>query len=120
MSVTYAPGQREDRPWGHWEILAVGTGYAVKRIVVRPGGRLSLQRHAHRAEHWIIVGGEARVTKQASVFPLPIGGTVAIAAGEAHRIENPGTTDLVFIEVQHGQTLREDDIERLDDDYGRR
>jgi len=119
MFVNYTPGQREDRPWGTWEILAVGAGYAVKRIVVHPGGRLSLQRHAHRAEHWIIVGGEARVTKQAASFPVAAGETVAIAVGEVHRIENPGTTDLVFIEVQHGPTLHEDDIERLDDDYGR-
>ncbi|MGH7154698.1 MAG: hypothetical protein ACREF3_12290, partial [Acetobacteraceae bacterium] len=70
MSVSYTPGQRQNRPWGCWEILAVGSGYAVKRIVVWPGRRLSLQRHAHRAEHWIIVGGEARVTKQTSVFPM--------------------------------------------------
>lgn len=119
MSVSYTPGQHEDRPWGRWEILAVGIGYAVKRIVVRPGGRLSLQRHTHRAEHWIIVGGEARVTRQGSVFALPAGGTVAIATGDVHRIENLGAADLVFIEVQRGEHLREDDIERLEDDYGR-
>ena len=70
VSAIYAKGQRDDRPWGSWRILAVGPGYAVKRIVVRPGARLSLQRHAHRAEHWIIVGGEARVTRAADTWPV--------------------------------------------------
>lgn len=119
MSVTYAAGQRDDRPWGHWEVLAVGPRYAVKRILVRAGARLSLQRHAHRAEHWIIVAGAGKVTRGDEVFPVAAGQHVVIGLGEAHRIENPGTEDLLFIEVQHGQHLNESDIERLQDDYGR-
>jgi mannose-6-phosphate isomerase-like protein (cupin superfamily) len=120
MSTEYAVGQRDERPWGTWEIIAVGPNYAVKRIVVRPGQRVSLQRHAFRAEHWAIVGGMARVTRGAEIIPLSPGGHVAIGRGDAHRIENPGAEDLVFIEVQHGERLDENDIERLQDDYGRR
>lgn len=119
MATTYHHGQRDDRPWGSWEILTTGPGYAVKRIVVTAGSRLSLQRHAHRAEHWVIVAGEARVTKGRDIIPLGTGEAVAIGHREVHRIENPGTSDLVFIEVQHGTHLDEDDIERLEDDYGR-
>lgn len=117
--ISYEPGQRDNRPWGSWEVLAVGPGYAVKRIVVKPGARLSLQRHAHRAEHWVIVGGEARVTKGADALDLRAGQNAVIALREVHRIENPGTTPLTFIEVQHGARLEESDIERLQDDYGR-
>ena len=120
MTVDYLVGQRDERPWGRWEIIAVGPGYAVKRIMVRPGQRLSLQRHAFRAEHWIVVGGAARVTRGAEIFPVASGEHVAIARGDAHRIENPGSEELVFIEVQHGEHLDENDIERLEDDYGRR
>jgi mannose-6-phosphate isomerase len=119
MSTEYVVGQRDERPWGTWEIIAVGPNYAVKRIVVRPGQRVSLQRHAFRAEHWAIVGGLARVTRATEIVCLSPGGHVAIGRGDAHRIENPGTVDLVFIEVQHGERLDENDIERLQDDYGR-
>ncbi len=119
MPVTYAVGQRDSRPWGHWEILAVGPNYAVKRILVHPGARLSLQRHTHRAEHWIIVAGSGKVTRGNEVFPVAAGQQVLIGLSDAHRIENPGTEDLLFIEVQHGQHLDESDIERLQDDYGR-
>jgi mannose-6-phosphate isomerase len=120
MSTTYVAGERDERPWGCWEIIAIGRGYAVKRIVVRSGKRLSLQRHALRAEHWVIVCGLARITRGAETFSLSAGEHVAIACGDAHRIENRGTEDLVFIEVQHGERLDENDIERLQDDYGRR
>jgi mannose-6-phosphate isomerase len=119
MSTTYVAGERDERPWGSWEIIAIGPNYAVKRIVVRAGQRLSLQRHAFRAEHWVIVGGLARVTRGADTLSLSPGEHVAIGCGDAHRIENPGTGDLVFIEVQHGERLDENDIERLQDDYGR-
>lgn len=120
MSTDYVVGQRDERPWGVWEIIAIGDGYAVKRIVVRPGRRLSLQRHAFRAEHWIVVGGLARVTQGKAIFCVSPGEHVAIGCGDAHRVENAGTEDLVFIEVQHGERLDEKDIERLQDDYGRR
>jgi mannose-6-phosphate isomerase len=119
MSTNYVAGQRDERPWGDWEIIAVGDGYAVKRIVVRPGQRLSLQRHAFRAEHWVVVGGLARVTQGKAIFSVQPGEHVVISRGDAHRVENPGTGDLVFIEVQHGERLDENDIERLQDDYGR-
>ena len=70
MGTTYQPGQRDNRPWGTWEILALGPGYAVKRIVVKPGARLSLQRHRHRAEHWIVVGGTASVVRGRDTFSV--------------------------------------------------
>jgi mannose-6-phosphate isomerase len=120
MPTTYVAGDRDERPWGSWEIIAVGPNYAVKRIVVRPGQRLSLQRHKFRAENWVIVGGIARVTCGTEIVPLSRGEHITIGRGEAHRIENPGTEDLVFVEVQSGEHLDESDIERLDDDYGRR
>ena len=120
MSTEYTVGQRDQRPWGTWEIIAVGPNYAVKRIVVRTGQRLSLQRHAFRAEHWGIVSGLARVTRGTELLPLSPGEHVAIARRDAHRIENTGIEDLVLIEVQHGERLDENDIERLQDDYGRR
>jgi mannose-1-phosphate guanylyltransferase/mannose-6-phosphate isomerase len=120
VSSTYQPGDRDERPWGVWEIIASGPRYAVKRIVVRPGQRLSLQRHAFRAEHWVVVGGTARVTRGAETLEVLSGESVMIGRGEVHRIENRGLDELVFIEVQHGEYLAEDDIERIEDDYGRR
>jgi mannose-6-phosphate isomerase-like protein (cupin superfamily) len=119
VTATYTAGQRDDRPWGHWEILAVGHHYAVKRILVLPCARLSLQRHAHRAEHWIVIAGHGMVTRGDRVFRFAAGEHVVIGLGDAHRIENPGTEDLLFIEVQYGKHLDESDIERLQDDYGR-
>ena len=119
MTTRYAVGQRDERPWGSWEVIAAGPRYTVKRIAVQPGKRLSLQSHAYRAEHWVVVGGAAVVTCGGETFPLGYGGSVAIGCGEVHRIENPGTDELVFIEVQHGDQLDEDDITRFDDDYGR-
>ncbi len=115
----YAVGQRDARPWGEWMVIDCGTGFVVKRITVRPGQRLSLQRHRHRAEQWVVVAGVAQVTRGDAVFALGAGETVHIAPGEAHRVANRGTDDVVFIEVQTGSLLSEDDIERLDDDYGR-
>lgn len=119
MAGDYAVGQRDERPWGSWEIIAIGPGYAVKRIVVRSGQRLSLQRHAFRAEHWIVVGGTAQVTRGEATFPVASGEHVVIGRGDVHRIANVGPADVVFIEVQHGERLEEGDIERLQDDYGR-
>jgi mannose-6-phosphate isomerase-like protein (cupin superfamily) len=120
VTASYAVGQRDDRPWGWWEVLAVGPGYVVKRILVCAGARLSLQRHAHRAEHWVIVAGSGKVTCGDELFAVAAGQHVLIGVGDAHRIENPGTEDLLFIEVQLGQHLDESDIERLQDDYGRK
>ncbi len=115
----YSAGQRDRRPWGDWEVLDAGPGYVVKRIRVAPAGILSLQRHQHRAEQWIVVSGVARVTRNSETFEVNPGESTAIGLGDIHRVANPGTAELVFIEVQTGPVLREDDIERLEDSYGR-
>ena len=121
--MSYSVGQSDQRPWGTWEIVAVGPNYAVKRIIVRTGQRLSLQRHAHRSEQWVVVDGRAMVTNGVAGtarFLIGPGESTFIDRGNIHRIENAGRDDLVFIEVQHGARLDEDDIERIEDDYGRR
>lgn len=115
----YAVGQCDTRPWGEWRVIDVGTGFVVKRITVRPGHRLSLQRHQHRMEQWLVVAGIATVTRDEAVFVLGIGETTRIAPRQVHRVTNQSTDDMVFIEVQTGSLLSEDDVERLDDDYGR-
>ena len=109
----------ERRPWGQFEVLSDAESHKVKRLTVDPGHRLSYQRHAHRSEHWFVVSGKGLVTIDGSSRPVQAGTAVDVPVGTAHRIENPGPEPLVFIEVQHGTTFGEDDIERLDDDYGR-
>ena len=117
----HALTRREDhRPWGYYVVLADEADHKVKRIVVWPGKRLSLQRHQRRSEHWHVVQGKAVVTLDDKQIPLEAGESVDIPKGAAHRIQNPDTQDnLVFIEVQRGDYFGEDDIERLEDDYGR-
>jgi mannose-1-phosphate guanylyltransferase/mannose-6-phosphate isomerase len=107
------------RPWGSWTILLESTGYKVKRIDVKPGGRLSLQRHAHRSENWVVVSGEALVTRAAELLRVRSGESVYVPSGVTHRIENDGGEPLLIIEVQTGPYLGEDDIERLADDWNR-
>ena len=107
------------RPWGSYEGLAAGQGYQVKRIVVKPGGALSLQLHHHRAEHWTVVQGVARVTCGEEVFTLRDNQSTYIPRETRHRLENPGEEPVVLIEVQCGTYLGEDDIVRFDDVYGR-
>ena len=107
------------RPWGSYDSVDVGDGFQVKRIKVRPGARLSLQSHARRAEHWIVVRGTARVTRDNDVFDLFANQSTYIPLGARHRLENPGTGMLELIEVQSGDYLGEDDIVRYDDVYGR-
>ncbi len=107
------------RPWGTYEGIDEGTRYQVKRIVVKPGGRLSLQRHQRRAEHWIVVSGTARVTIDERVFDLHPNESTHVPLGAVHRLENPGKEPLYMIEVQCGDYLGEDDIERLEDVYNR-
>ncbi len=119
MINDYVAGQADKRPWGDWAVIDAGPGFCVKRIRVIPGGILSLQRHRHRAEHWVIVAGVARVTRDAEVFDLTADQATYLKLGTVHRIANPGSEDLVFIEVQTGDELREDDIERFEDSYGR-
>jgi len=110
---------QEHRPWGYYEVLSDENDHKVKRITVYPGKRLSLQRHQKRDEHWYIVSGSTIMTLGAGRLNLGKGQSVDIPRGAAHRIENRGADNAVFIEVQTGEYFGEDDIERLEDDYGR-
>jgi mannose-1-phosphate guanylyltransferase/mannose-6-phosphate isomerase len=107
------------RPWGWYDSIDRGQRFQVKRIAVKPGASLSLQKHHHRAEHWIVVSGTALVTKGSETFLLTENQSTYIPIGETHRLENPGKTDLEMIEVQSGSYLGEDDIVRFTDNYGR-
>lgn len=107
------------RPWGSYTVLEEGPGYKVKRVTVNPGGRLSLQLHHQRSEHWVVIAGSARVTCGTRVFTLGVGQSTGIPKETKHRLENPGTETLHLIEVQNGPYLGEDDIVRFHDDYGR-
>jgi len=107
------------RPWGSYDSIDVGERFQVKRIKVKPGAALSLQSHGHRAEHWIVVSGTARVTRDRDVFELHANQSTYIPIGAKHRLENPGTEVLELIEVQSGDYLGEDDIVRYEDVYGR-
>jgi mannose-1-phosphate guanylyltransferase/mannose-6-phosphate isomerase len=118
-TVTYQPGEADRRPWGEWRVLSAEPGCVVKRILVNPAARLSLQRHAHRSEHWIVVAGQGLATLDEATIALSPGSTLFIPAGAVHRIANTGDADLMFIEVQTGALLSEDDIERLADDFSR-
>ncbi|MBO0797587.1 MAG: phosphomannose isomerase type II C-terminal cupin domain [Blastocatellia bacterium] len=109
----------DERPWGSFTVLDEGPGYKVKRIEVLPGKRLSYQKHAQRAEHWMVVQGLARVTLDGKEILLKTGEVADIPVGAAHRIENPGDVKMIFIEIQRGSYLGEDDIVRLQDDFGR-
>jgi len=107
------------RPWGTFTVLDEGETFKVKRIEVLSGKRLSYQKHAQRAEHWVVVQGTAKVTLDDREISVKTGEAIDIAVGLAHRVENPGLELLVFIEVQRGSYLGEDDIVRLQDDFGR-
>ena len=107
------------RPWGMYDSIDHGDGYQVKRITVKPGAKLSLQMHHHRAEHWIVVSGTAKVTNGEKTFLLSENESTYIPVGVVHCLENPGKFDLQLIEVQSGKYLGEDDIVRLSDQYGR-
>ncbi|WP_444934819.1 mannose-1-phosphate guanylyltransferase/mannose-6-phosphate isomerase [Microbulbifer sp. JTAC008] len=107
------------RPWGYYDSIDAGPRFQVKRIVVKPGQQLSLQMHHHRAEHWIVVQGTAKVTRGEEEVLITENQSTYIPLGVVHRLENPGTIPLELIEVQSGSYLGEDDIVRLDDEYGR-
>jgi mannose-6-phosphate isomerase-like protein (cupin superfamily) len=109
----------DQRPWGTFTVLDEGEGFKVKRIEVYPGKRLSYQKHSQRAEHWVVVKGTAKVTLDDRDILLEAGEAIDIRIGSAHRVENPGEQTLIFIEVQRGSYLGEDDIVRLQDDFGR-
>jgi mannose-1-phosphate guanylyltransferase/mannose-6-phosphate isomerase len=107
------------RPWGYYQGIDSGARYQVKRIVVKPGGKLSLQKHFHRAEHWVVVKGTAEVTVDGKVSAVHENESVYIPIGGVHRLANPGKIPLELVEVQVGSYLGEDDIVRMDDVYGR-
>ena len=109
--------RRVYRPWGYYESIDAGDGFQVKRLMIKPGARLSLQRHKHRAEHWVVVSGEAKVTRENEELHLRANQSTYIPTGAKHRLENPGVDPLYVIEVQSGTYLGEDDIERFADDY---
>jgi mannose-1-phosphate guanylyltransferase/mannose-6-phosphate isomerase len=111
--------RKVQRPWGSYDALERGERFQVKRIVVHPGAALSLQMHHHRAEHWIVVRGTARVTRGEETFFLTENQSTYIPTGTKHRLENPGKLPLELIEVQSGAYLGEDDIVRFEDAYGR-
>jgi mannose-6-phosphate isomerase len=107
------------RPWGTYTVLEEAPNFKVKRIEVMPGKRLSYQKHSQRAEHWFVVEGTAKVTLDGKEILIHAGKAIDIPIGAAHRVENPGNEALIFIEVQRGTYLGEDDIVRLEDDFGR-
>ena len=111
---------RETRPWGSFTVLDESGTYKVKRIEVLPGKRLSYQLHSHRDEHWFVINGIAKVTLNGVEILVNCGGAIDIESGSAHRVENPDASEtLIFIEIQTGDYFGEDDIVRLEDDFGR-
>lgn len=111
--------EKSERPWGRYEVLQEADNHKVKCIWVYPGKRLSYQRHQKRAEHWFIVAGHGQVTIDGQIKEVKPGDTVEFGIGVLHRISNTGTEDIIFVEVQTGSYFGEDDIERIEDDFGR-
>lgn len=111
--------EHDVRPWGAYVVVDTRSTHQTKRIVVHPGARLSYQRHRRRAEHWFVVAGDAEATVDGRTRTVRAGESVDIPLGAAHRVANTGPDELVLVEVQTGDYFGEDDIERLDDDYGR-
>lgn len=116
---TYRQHRTVHRPWGSFSILEQGPRFKIKKLVLKPGATISLQRHYHRSEHWIVVTGMAKVTSDEQISLVHTNESAYIKAGCKHRVENPGKINLVIIEVQSGDYLGEDDIERFEDMYGR-
>lgn len=112
-------GESDTRPWGTWTILDEGDGFKVKRIEVKPHARLSYQTHEHRSEHWVVVAGTASAVIDAETIVRSAGESIDIAVGQPHRIVNDEDQQLIIIEIQRGDYLGEDDIVRLEDDFGR-
>lgn len=110
----------ENRPWGNYKVLEEGNNFKIKRVEVKSKCRLSLQKHFHRSEHWIVVSGTAKVTNGDREFIVNVNESTYIPKNTVHRLENPGKIQLVLIEVQSGEYLEEDDIERFEDDYSRK
>jgi mannose-6-phosphate isomerase len=116
-SPSPAPARCE-RPWGWFETLAEGPGYLVKRLRIHAGRRISLQRHGHRCEHWVVVGGSGELELDGAAIGAAVGTSLFVPRGAWHRA-SAGAEDLLIVEVQRGDELREDDIERIADDFGR-
>jgi len=111
--------EKSERPWGRYEVLQEAANYKVKSIHVSPGKRLSYQRHKKRSEHWYITQGNGEVTLDGKVELVSPGSIIQVPQGMLHRISNTGSAELIFIEVQTGSYFGEDDIERVEDDFGR-
>ncbi len=111
--------EESERPWGRYKVLQESANYKVKSIFVNPGQRLSYQRHQKRAEHWFITQGIGEVTIEGAISQVRVGSAIDIAVNQLHRIANTGDVELIFIEVQTGTYFGEDDIERIEDDFGR-
>ena len=111
--------ERGERPWGTYTVLEENRHYKIKRIEVKPGASLSLQKHHHRSEHWVVVNGSAKITNGSTETLVQANESTYIPAGQRHRLENPGVIPCVMIEVQCGDYLGEDDIVRFEDHYGR-
>jgi mannose-6-phosphate isomerase len=111
--------EHDERPWGSYTVLSDADDHKVKQIVVRPGKRLSYQKHFKRAEHWFVVRGTGIVTLDGNEIAVGPGSTIDVGLEAAHRMANTGEDDLLFVEVQHGTYFGEDDIVRLEDDFGR-
>jgi mannose-6-phosphate isomerase len=111
--------ENSERPWGRYEVLQEADNYKVKSIHVSPGKRLSYQRHQKRSEHWYITQGIGEVILDGQVQPVSAGSVIQVPQGMLHRISNTGNIELIFIEVQTGSYFGEDDIERVEDDFGR-
>ena len=111
--------EKSERPWGRYEVLQECSTHKTKCIWMNPGARLSYQRHKYRAEHWFIVQGSGIVTIDGVESPVKAGDTVEFAIGVLHRLANTGNEEIIFIEVQTGTSFAEEDIERIEDDFGR-
>ena len=111
--------EKSDRPWGRYEVLQEGATYKVKSIHVAVGKRLSYQRHQKRSEHWYITQGTGEVTLDGNISPISPGSVIEVPQGVLHRVHNTGSIELIFVEVQTGSYFGEDDIERVEDDFGR-
>lgn len=119
IPTVYRIGDSDERPWGGWVVLDKTAQLVVKKLIVAPGERISLQRHKFRSERWIVMQGEAQVQKGEETLMLRAGDGVLIPQNTKHRLNNSGDGELLVLEIQFGELLSEDDIERLEDDYGR-
>ncbi len=118
-TTRYFTGENDERPWGSWRVIDTGNRHIVKLIEVDPGQRFSLQKHTHRSEHWLVVEGSGTATIGGDIINIEQGRHIFIPSDTKHRIHNTGSGPLVFVEVQFGKFLDEDDVVRLEDDYGR-